>query len=155
GGLVARTFIKTYPERWKSMGGKESDVKAKRGGKLVMLGTPNHGSFTIPQVITGVEPIVKKLALLDVRHNLPQLLKILNTFVGSYQMLPSSLVMKSVEPLYKSETYRKFNLNVPQRHLDNASEHHKLLSKVIDPHRMVYIAGCNQPTFCSIEDWKR
>ena len=30
-----------------------------------MLGTPNHGSFAIPQVITGLEGMVRKLAVVD------------------------------------------------------------------------------------------
>jgi hypothetical protein len=30
-----------------------------RGGRLVMLGTPTYGSFIIPQVITGLEPMVR------------------------------------------------------------------------------------------------
>ena len=41
GGLVSRTYIQRHPKRW------------NKGGKLIMLGTPNHGSFAIPQVITG------------------------------------------------------------------------------------------------------
>jgi pimeloyl-ACP methyl ester carboxylesterase len=41
GGLVSRTYILRHAQRW----GKE--------GRLIMLGTPNHGSFAIPQMITG------------------------------------------------------------------------------------------------------
>jgi hypothetical protein len=43
GGLVARTFIKKYNSRWKTMWDTKGNGKA--GGRLVMLGTPNHGSF--------------------------------------------------------------------------------------------------------------
>jgi pimeloyl-ACP methyl ester carboxylesterase len=126
GGLVARTFIKKHPQRWEAMWDKQSNGKA--GGRLIMLGTPNHGSFDIPQVITGLQETVRKLNLIDIRHRLTDLQTILNSFVGSYQMLPSPFVMESMEPLYKSETYA--DLQVPQRHLDNAWQHHKWLSDV-------------------------
>jgi Lysophospholipase len=151
GGLVARTFIKNYPERWKTMWDEKG--KGGAGGRLIMFGTPNHGSFASPQVITGLEGMVKKLALADLRHSQRELLTIINSFVGTYQMLPSPFLMKSMEPLYKSETYG--DLNVLQHHLDNARNHHKLLEDVVDAERMIYIAGYNQPTFSNILDWKK
>ncbi len=151
GGLVSRTFIKRHPERWKTMWDRASN--GRMGGRLVMLGTPNHGSFAIPQVITGLESTVRKLALIDFDHSLSELLKILNSFVGSYQMLPSPLVMASMEPLYKSQTYGDFN--VPQRHLDSALRHHQWLSDVVDVERMIYIAGANQPTYSNIKNFQK
>jgi pimeloyl-ACP methyl ester carboxylesterase len=143
GGLVARTFIRDRPERWKTMWDKNS--QGARGGRLVMLGTPNHGSFAIPQTITGLEGMVRKLAFADLHHSLEQLLPVFNSFVGSYQMLPSPLEMKGVDWLYEAGKYGKFN--VPQAHLDTALKHHKSLRNVVDPERMHYIAGFNQPTF--------
>lgn len=148
GGLVARTFIKRHPRRWASMWDKEG--KGSRGGRLVMLGTPNHGSFAILHVITGLEGTVRNLATVDLLHSRTDLLKILNSFVGSYQMLPSPLMMKNVEPLYKAETYGA--LNVPQRHLTNARKHHDALQDVVDGERMFYVAGYGKPTFSDIRD---
>ncbi|MGZ3316904.1 MAG: esterase/lipase family protein, partial [Isosphaeraceae bacterium] len=43
GGLVCRTFIKRHPDRWKTMW--DAERNGERGGRLVMLGTPNHGSY--------------------------------------------------------------------------------------------------------------
>src|SRR5262249_19560270 len=88
GGLVSRTFILRHEDRW----GKKA--------RLVMLGTPNHGSFAIPQVITGALDTVRKLALADVTHSLKELLAILNTMPGSMQMLPSPYVMPTMERMY-------------------------------------------------------
>ncbi|MDQ5870937.1 MAG: CHAT domain-containing protein [Acidobacteriota bacterium] len=153
GGLVARTFIKSNPRRWGAMWDKGSSVKGRSGGRLVMLGTPNHGSFAIPQVMTGAESTVKKLARLDLRNDLPTLLKTLNSFVGSYQMLPSPFAIRGIDRLYKAETYS--DLNISQRHLDNALEHHKSLRDVVDLERMVYVAGSNQPTYCGIKDFEK
>jgi pimeloyl-ACP methyl ester carboxylesterase len=151
GGLVARTFIKKHPRRWQEMWDRSG--KGRLGGRLVMLGTPNHGSFAIPQVITGLESIVGKLALVDSRHSLADLLQVLNSFVGSYQMLPSPLVMPEVEPLYKAETYGEFK--VPQAHLTNARQHHERLKDVVDPGRMLFVAGDDQPTVSNIRDFTK
>ncbi len=144
GGLVARTFIQAYPERWRSMWDRDPDQPGARGGRLVMLGTPNHGAFSALQVITGLEKLVSWLAGMDMKHSLTELLSIFNTFVGTYQMLPSPLVMKDMEPLYHAETYG--DLNVPQARLDEARAHHERLANVVDPQRMIYVAGYNRPT---------
>src|SRR5262249_45560849 len=39
GGLVARSYIVRHPDRW------------NKGGRLVMLGTPNYGSFAVPRLL--------------------------------------------------------------------------------------------------------
>jgi pimeloyl-ACP methyl ester carboxylesterase len=150
GGLVARTFIRNYPARWERMW--DADGQGRRGGRLVMLGTPNHGSFAVPQIITGLEGMIRKLARFDLRHSRRQIQDIANTFVGSYQMLPSPLVMPEMAPLYESQTYG--DLNVAQAHLDNARRHHDNLRDVVDPERMIYIAGYDQPTLETITDLK-
>ncbi|HVG34689.1 MAG TPA: CHAT domain-containing protein [Pyrinomonadaceae bacterium] len=142
GGLVACTFIKKYPARWKSMWDSKSNGQA--GGRLVMLGTPTYGSFIIPQVITGLEPVVRKLSFLDCPHGREGVLKIINTFPGSLQMLPSPFIMKPMEELYKAATYGKLSLS--QQHLDNARQHHQFVSDVTDDERMIYIAGYNRKT---------
>jgi hypothetical protein len=153
GGLVARTFIQSYPRHWAAMWDTRSPRPGALGGRLIMLGTPNHGSFSIPQAITGVLDTVQKLAWLDLRHSLSDLLTVLNSFVGTYQMLPSPLVLPAMEPLYRSETYG--DLNVPQRLLDTARRHHELLAGVVDPECMISIAGDNQPTYSGITDFAR
>jgi len=153
GGLVARTFIKKYPNRWRTMLDEKGNGSA--GGRLIMLGTPNQGSFAIPQVITGLESLVKNLAKLDFRHNRQELLKTFNSFVGSYQMLPSPEAMSNIAPLYNSGTYSQFNVTVPPQHLTRALEHHQFLKDVIDFDRMIYVAGFDQPTYSDIIDWNK
>ena len=153
GGLVARTFIKKYPARWRTMWDDKGNGKA--GGRLIMLGTPNQGSFAIPQVITGLEGLVRKLAKLDLRHDRQELLETFNSFVGSYQMLPSPEEMSNVAPLYNSGTYSRFKVNVPQQHLTRALTHHQWLKDTIDFDRMIYIAGFDQPTYSDIIDWNK
>ncbi|HEX5733388.1 MAG TPA: CHAT domain-containing protein [Blastocatellia bacterium] len=146
GGLVARTFIKRYPTRWNSMWDAASD--GEYGGRLIMLGTPNHGSFAIPQFITGAAEPIRNIAKIDKDHSIRDLLEIFTTFAGLYQMLPSPLVLPSAEYFYNSTNYGEYK--VPQDHLDNALRHHEYLQDVIDKERMIYICGYNQPTFRGI-----
>ncbi|HEY5754037.1 MAG TPA: CHAT domain-containing protein [Chthoniobacterales bacterium] len=140
GGLVSRTYIARHPRRW------------DKGGKLVMLGTPNHGSFAIPQVITGVIDTVRKLELVDLKHNLAEITEILGGMPGALQMLPSPLVMPAMAPLYQSSTWAG---RVPQPLLDRARKHHDFLAEIVDDTRMHYIAGCNRHTYDDIRNWKR
>lgn len=148
GGLVARTFIARHPDRWRKMWDAPGDGRA--GGRLVMLGTPNYGAFVVPQIITGLEPMVRKLAMLDLPHGRAGVLKIINTFPGTLQMLPSPFVFGHVEGLYQARTYGEFK--VAQRHLDAARRHHDLLRSVVDFQRMIYIAGYNRPTLVNLRD---
>jgi pimeloyl-ACP methyl ester carboxylesterase len=74
GGLVARYAI------------------GAAGGKcrrLIMLGTPNHGSFAPVQALRAVYPVVRKVAWLDRRHTAEDLARdVFSTFPGLSEMLP-------------------------------------------------------------------
>jgi hypothetical protein len=147
GGLVARTFILRNREWWDGMA--DADPKLVRGGRLIMLGTPNHGSFAIPQIMTGLEGMVRKLALIDLRHSREDVVDIVNTFPGSYQMLPSPHINAKWATLYDAATYAPFR--VSQVHLDGARAHHDALRPIVDGERMVYVAGANQPTLGDVD----
>jgi hypothetical protein len=57
--------------------------------KLILLGTPNRGTFAPLQALRGTYPFVRWLARLDGRHS-PRYLaeEIFGTFPGLYQLLP-------------------------------------------------------------------
>jgi hypothetical protein len=76
GGIVARRFIQRFPKVWASM---QDPPGQARGGRLVMMGTPNRGSYATVLALTGEEKLVKTLDKLDVQHNRASLLRILNT----------------------------------------------------------------------------
>jgi pimeloyl-ACP methyl ester carboxylesterase len=142
GGLVARRMIALYPEVWASMLDQE---KLGRGGRLVQLGTPNRGSFAIPMVLTGKESVVRKLALIDLKHSLDELLPILATFPGSYQMLPApGSGPDDRDRLYLKETWGQ--TSAEPAFLDRAKTWHGEMATVIDPGRIAYVAGYNQET---------
>jgi pimeloyl-ACP methyl ester carboxylesterase len=77
GGLIARIAVKHLPRRL---------VR-----KLIMLGTPNRGSFAPVLALRGTYPFVRRLARLDHRHSPEYLAQdVFCTFPGIYHMLPSS-----------------------------------------------------------------
>jgi len=76
GGLIARMAMGQLPKR--------------RVRKLIMLGTPNRGSFAPVQALRGTYPFVRKLSRLDRRHSPEHLAaKVFCTFPGLYHMLPA------------------------------------------------------------------
>jgi len=81
GGLVARTAFARHPQLW-------ARFKARHGARLVMLGTPNGGSYAIPLMLLGQERLMKVLARFDLRHGTTGHLSIVSRWPGVAQMLP-------------------------------------------------------------------
>jgi pimeloyl-ACP methyl ester carboxylesterase len=83
GGLVARMAMGQLPKR--------------RVRKLVMLGTPNFGSFGAVQALRGSYPFVRKLSQLDPRHT-PEFLaaKVFCGFPGLLHLLPARQRLKNL-----------------------------------------------------------
>jgi hypothetical protein len=144
GGNVARSFIKHNPDRWQRMFDEKGD--GRRGGRLIMLGTPNHGSYVIPQVMTGLSHLVTELDMLHASHERASVLSILNSFVGLYQMLPSPVGRPQNQALYHAETYETLNLPISRAHLENAERQHEDLKDIVDHERMIMIIGDNKLT---------
>jgi pimeloyl-ACP methyl ester carboxylesterase len=144
GGVVARRFIQKFPDVWASM---QDPSGQGRGGRLVMMGTPNRGSYAVPLALSGEERTVKSLAFLDVKHDLAGLLRILNTFLGSYELLPSpklDLGGDDHRKLFDAATWG--SLPVHQGLLDRGQAFMAELDPVIDPGRLVFVGGYNQET---------
>jgi hypothetical protein len=153
GGLVARAFIRKYPKRWEAMWDGSASSPARAGGRLVMLGTPNHGTFQALLAITGLAATTRKLARLDRSRDLGELLQVFHSFPQSYQLLPSPFRVAGAGQLYHSETYGY--LNVPQTHLDRAKQLQSQMKKPMGAERMVYVAGCGRPTYAGVRDYER
>ncbi len=143
GGLVARHLIRHSEPTWAAVAG---DDDGRSGGRLVMMGTPNRGSFSPVQAMTGTDKMVRRLALADQRHGLAEIASIIATFPGLYQMLPSASVDLEGDDhgrLFEATTWPT---HVHQALLTRAAEFQRDLDEVIDPDRMIYVAGCNQMT---------
>lgn len=148
GGLVSRCFIQRHPEIWDAMYDTDNP---SAGGRLIMLGTPNYGAFSIVQMLTGQEKLLKILAFLDFDHDMKELLEILNTFQGSYQMLPSPLVDLGDDHkmLFDPDSWGVCPMIT--QHLADAKRFHADMSSVVDPERFIYVAGYNQKTAVKIK----
>ena len=112
-----------------------------------MLGTPNRGSFDMARALVGADPLVRRLALADLEHDLDEVLAILATFPGLAHMLPSptAVIADSAHAeLYDEATWGRHP--VVQDILDAARAAHTRLETTIDPERLVYVAGYNRPT---------
>jgi len=147
GGLVCRNFIRRHGDFWQAL----HDREGNRGGRLIMLGVPNFGSFTMLQTLSGREKLVKQLAAIDLDHSVQEVMEILNSFVGSYQLLPSpSKISPAMQALYRQESWGA--LPISEAHLRRAFQFHLDLERAdaVDPERMAYIAGCNQETLAGV-----
>ena len=148
GGLVSRNMIRRHPTLWEEMRGTELAA----GGRLIMLGTPNYGSFAIVQAMTGEDSMMSLLEKFDIKHDMSELLSITNSFLGSYQLLPApSKLPAKLNALYLADTWSE-HAHISQAHLNRAHQFFADLenSVTIDSSRMVYVAGCRQPTIDSM-----
>ena len=143
GGLVSRRFAARHTQTWNAM---DDSSGAGRGGRLVMLGTPNRGSFAIPLTLSGSEKLLKLLAKGDVDHSMKELLEIVSSFPGLYQMLPSPLVDLGDDHTQLFDVARWGALPAKAPLLSRADTFMRDLDTVIDPHRLLYVAGVNRET---------
>jgi len=143
GGLVARSFIRQNGPMWNAM-----------GTRLVMLGTPNNGSFNAPQLFSGWNSVVKMVSRLDVTHGLDSILRVLRTFPSAFQLLPNPHYMKTDEErgVWSHERYA---IRPDPGKFDRAARFWQEITPVADPERMIYVAGTNQVTAVGVKDLSR
>ncbi|WP_421621471.1 CHAT domain-containing protein [Alkalilimnicola ehrlichii] len=81
GGLVARAMMAGDPTLW-------AEISEQPGSRLLMLGTPNRGSFAIVEALLGHDRLVRMLALLDLPNSLNRILGLLAEYPGVMDLLP-------------------------------------------------------------------
>ncbi len=81
GGLVVRGMIARHPALWE-------EIAARPGAQLVMLGTPNNGAHDMAASLLGISETIRKLARVDLSHDLQEVLDIIAGFEGALQLLP-------------------------------------------------------------------
>ena len=129
GGLVARMAMAT------------AGAKVAR---LIMLGTPNYGSFAPVQVVRATYDVVQKIAKLDLLHSAEQLSnEVFNTFPGLYEMLPSPEKFSAVN-LYKADAWPS---NGPQPRADLLAKVKGVVDRLAPADsRFFLVAGVNRDT---------
>ncbi len=142
GGLVARAMITLRPEVWER-------ICKHPESRLVMLGTPNGGSYVIPMVLTGRDGMIKKLALLDFKNKKKDLLEIVSEFPGLLEMMPThnTLDLFSPEGWDKIQKADGDGNTWPTPKRQKLAAARKVRDRIlnddntIDPRRMLYVAG--------------
>jgi pimeloyl-ACP methyl ester carboxylesterase len=82
GGLVVRAFVAEHRQRWDEL----AKIAGASSGRLVMLGTPNRGSYAIPLTLLGCELTVRGLAAIDRKHTNDEVGALVAGFPGLYQI---------------------------------------------------------------------
>lgn len=144
GGLVSRAIALSDEELWKAF------VKEK--GRLIQLGTPNHGSYATILTLLGLEAQLKLLAVADLQNSPEAILRIVASFPGVYQLLPSPTAGPDDDD--HAEIYTQSAWNSPlvsAKHLSGAAEFHKQLAARPIPEDLVYIAGGGHATPARLE----
>jgi hypothetical protein len=132
-----------------SMGGLVARWALGHGGtcrRLVMLGTPNHGSFAPVMAFRGTYPVVRKLAALDLRHSAEDLARtVFTTFPGLTEMLPSAERFREVDLYDLSQWPHPDDGLRPRADLLAAAP---VVQRQLAPgdERCVVIAGVDHPT---------
>lgn len=130
GGLVARAAMALDRRR--------------RIGRLIMLATPNQGSFAPVLALRGAYPPVRRIAQLDHLHDAETHAQhVFATFPGLYQLLPAHERF-SAPDLYDPATWPA-DSHAPRRDLLRKAQRIRGLLAPPDK-RFTVIAGINQPT---------
>ncbi|MNF24572.1 CHAT domain protein [compost metagenome] len=82
GGLLVRAAFAADQTLW-------PELVARPGGRLVMLGTPNHGSHAFVENLLGQSDTMRMLARVDVTHNMQEILNVVAGFPGALHLLPA------------------------------------------------------------------
>jgi pimeloyl-ACP methyl ester carboxylesterase len=136
GGLVARAALKNAA----------GTAKVRR---FIMLGTPNHGSFNVVQVLRGVYGITQQLDKLDPFHSAVELTEdVMNTLPSAYQMLPTRAKFSAID-LYAPNAWPGVPRIRPDLLAAAPDVQEKKLASADD--RFTLIAGVNRPTITGVE----
>ena len=158
GGLVARSMIADggAGERiWRRM-------CALPGSRLLMLGTPNRGSYEAVRWLTGFNGTQAKLALIDLKHGVNGIIDLVRRYPGLVELLPHA---DGKSPWAEVQRWTRLKADidggfelVDEAVLREAGLTWALLANAApDPDRMIYVAGCSPATVVGHEladvDW--
>ena len=149
GGLLARQVWMDNPDIWEKF--KQND-----SSRFLMLGTPWLGSYLIMEVLTGHSKRVKQLALVDIKHNKKELLKIFVKYPGIYQLLPiDNREFESAAFWNEVQKHAGSKMTVPTQRMRTFFKKYKAKVEAFDRketfENTYYIAGKKDSTVCDYE----
>ncbi|MEO8063690.1 MAG: CHAT domain-containing protein [Pseudomonadota bacterium] len=130
GGLVARAAL--------------THAAGSRVSQLVMLGTPNAGSLAAVQALRGTYSVVRKIAMLDLRHDAEFLAReVFSSFPGLHELLPAGKAVSDFD-LFDRELWPAKGPGPDPTLLDEAAG----LAERMAPAdaRFSMVVGCNRTT---------
>lgn len=151
GGVVTRDFIINHQATWKKL-------NASKDFKLVFLGAPLGGSYRIPYVLAGKDPIISQLSKIDLAHTKKELLDMFRKYPGLLGLLPTAKQPNDFADIKTWQAMRKaslFDWNIPDvKDLGFFGAYRdKVLQQMgnIEMNNVVYIAGKDDATVCGFE----
>jgi hypothetical protein len=150
GGLVARWYLAQNHHRW---------LKAHKGqrSKLIMLGTPNHGSLAAPLAVAGLPTLFQWVDHLDADYQGHDYRAMVSSFPSLYQLFPAHALLADKEfadQLYDPATYGPDGI-IPPGQLEKAKHSQAALASyktAATPLQMLLVAGYNQPTIVGLSN---
>ncbi|HCI13645.1 MAG TPA: hypothetical protein DFK12_06710 [Gallionellaceae bacterium] len=133
GGVVFRAMMANHPNVWERL-------CEHKDARVVMLGTPNSGSHAMGMVLTGQDGLIRRLAVLDFKHNLEELLDIIREYPGVFEMLPYELLDPKAWS-DKDEADESSPAAVMFKNAKAVWDKIKTATQQLDPKRFFYIAG--------------
>ena len=148
GGLVARSAF-LDPKLWKRF-------QDRAGSRLIQLGTPNGGSWSIPYMLMGRDTLMGYLATLDFTMSRRDQQAVVARFPGALQMLPHDdatmfeparwAALSQLDPGDEDWVLpRPEDLAAAARFRD------AFATAPLDPERLLYVAG-HAPTMVGIDE---
>lgn len=138
GGLLTRAALAGSRGLGKKMA-------ARPGCRVVMLGTPNRGSYDIPMLLLGEERTARMLALLDMTASQEEHLDIIAKFPGVLDLLPDGDGGDYFSGALWRELFKAAGRAGPQldmKALERAKAfRQRLIDTPYDPTLMTYVAG--------------
>jgi hypothetical protein len=137
-----------------SMGGLLSRTALALAGtqhveRVVLLGTPNQGSFAPVQVLRGTYAVVRKIARLDTATTAERLTEeVFNGFPSLYQMVPAAAGRKGVGDLLDPRAWPESGPRLRLPLLERGRRFREGLPPVDE--RFVAIAGVGQETVTAV-----
>lgn len=128
GGLIARLAI-------------QLDPRLLGNGKLVMLGTPNHGSVLALAALTSQLGAAAFFQLLSSFVPRVDAMSVARTWPSVYELLPCPIHDPSFRDVFERPT-----ADVDRTLVQDALDFHTTLDRLQTPPGTIYIAGSNFPT---------
>ena len=142
GGLVARGLVADHPQLWARL--------RARGGRLLMLGCPNHGSWIPVQLVARAHPLVQWLGRVDPEHDPDDLARTLAAWPGLLEGLP---VQEGADLLDRVAWRGALSSWAPPADLLASARafRSRLEARGSTPEGMVQVAGLGISTPCGLE----